>query len=383
MPAFSYRHIKDLYPTFWDKAREMTEAITEVLQRPPKYQTDPEAKPEDSSIVQIGDWVSRATLDIIGVAGMGHDFNSIADPQSELNSCYRAVFQPSGGAAFIQLLSFVIPMRILRWLPIKRNFVVEEARNLIRRVCFELIREKKTEMEKGDGVGKDILSVAIESGGFSDEDLVNQMMTFLAAGHETTASSMLWASYILCQKPKIQTKLREEIRSKLPSISDPGYSASAADIDSIPYLHAFANEVLRYYPSVPVTFRVAAKDSSILGQHIPEGTSIVISPWATNWSHELWGEDAHEFNPDRWLGAGKANTGGAESNYSFLTFLHGPRSCIGQGFAKAEFAVLLAALVGRFEMEFADPNYELVIGGGVTSKPKGGLKVKLKVVEGW
>ena len=83
------------------------------------------------------------------------------------------------------------------------------------------------------------------------------------------------------------------------------------------------------------------------------------------------------------MAPGMANSGGAESNYSNLTFLHGPRSCIGQGFSKAEFACIIAALVGRFEMELEDPYRGIEIGGGITAKPKGGLRVKVKALEGW
>jgi cytochrome P450 len=194
---------------------------------------------------------------------------------------------------------------------------------------------------------------------------------------------MMWACYLLCKHPEIQKRLRDEVRASLPSVSDESANVTAADVDKCAYLHAVCNEVLRFFPSVPLTTRVAAHDTTILGHPIPKGTTIIISPWAINLNKELWGEDAAEFNPDRWIGPGRANNGGADSNYSFLTFIHGPRSCIGKDFAKAEFACLVAAWVGRFEMEFADKDYTLTIGGGITSKPKGGLKVKLNVVEGW
>ena len=82
------------------------------------------------------------------------------------------------------------------------------------------------------------------------------------------------------------------------------------------------------------------------------------------------------------MGSGNANSGGADSNYSFLTFLHGPRSCIGQTFAKGEFVCLMAAIVGRFEMEMTVSMEDLEIAGGITARPKH-LDVKLKVVEGW
>jgi cytochrome P450 len=376
MPAFSYRHIKDLYPTFWSKSREVTEAMTAAIN------TKSEGN-EDSSVLEVGGWASRVTLDIIGVAGMGQDFNAIKDPNSELNKCYRAIFQATGAARILQLLSVFIPMSFLARLPLKRNRDVNAARALIRNVCLRLIADKKEKMEKGVATDRDILSVAIESGGFSDDDLVNQLMTFLAAGHETTASAMMWMCYLLCRHPEIQKKLRDAIRADLPSIGDESLTPTAADVDNCAYLHAVCNEVLRISPSVPMTIRVAAHDTTILDHPIPKDTTIIISPWAINVNKKLWGPDADEFNPDRWMGQGAANTGGADSNYSFLTFLHGPRSCIGQAFAKAEFACLVAAWMGKFEMEFADKNYQLKIGSGLTSKPKGGLKVRLTTVEGW
>ena len=100
-------------------------------------------------------------------------------------------------------------------------------------------------------------------------------------------------------------------------------------------------------------------------------------------SKTLWGDDAAEFNPDRWTGPGRANNGGGESNYSFMTFLHGPRSCIGQAFARAEFACLLAGLVGRFEMELEEPDREIEIQTGITTRIKGGLRVRMREVQGW
>lgn len=83
------------------------------------------------------------------------------------------------------------------------------------------------------------------------------------------------------------------------------------------------------------------------------------------------------------MGEGKGNTGGQSSNYSQITFLHGPRSCIGQGFARAELRCLVAALVGRFDLQLADPNKKAVPAGVITTKPADGMHLKMKTVEGW
>ena len=187
---------------------------------------------------------------------------------------------------------------------------------------------------------------------------------------------------MLCKYPEVQSRLREEVRSLLPDPRSPASFISSNDIDSLPYLNAVCNEVLRLYSPVPVTVRVAADDTTLLGHYLPKGTTIFISPWATNANSEFWGEDAADFNPDRWLGEGKANTGGVETNYAFLTFLHGPRSCMGQSFAKGEFACLLAAWAGTFETGFAHSDYVIKVKNGLTPRPQD-LEVKMRVLEEW
>ncbi|KAL2269933.1 hypothetical protein VTJ83DRAFT_2117 [Remersonia thermophila] len=392
MPAFSFRHIKDLYPVFWSKAREGVQAITEEIREKAAQQGSDE-KP--TAVIEASNWASRIALDIIGVAGMGRDFEAIKNPGNRLTLAYNRVFKPSRQARILQLLGLFISPRLLSWLPLQRNEDLDTASAMIRAECAELINEKKQKLAQKELDDVDILSVALTSGGFSDSNLIDQLMTFLAAGHETTASALTWAVYLLAKHPEIQSRLRAEIRANLPPVGTPeeGSTVSSIDIDRLPYLNAVCNEVLRYFPPAPLTLRRAACDTTILGHRIPKGTQIAIVPWALNKSVHMWGEDAQEFNPDRWMpkhGDDKekrANSGGAASNYAFMTFLHGPRSCIGQAFAKAEFACLLATWVGRFSMELhnedeADES-KLQIKGGVTARPANGMYIRTTVIEGW
>ncbi|XXG98350.1 hypothetical protein Hte_004673 [Hypoxylon texense] len=392
MPAFAFRHVKDLYSQFWKKGREvvqvMTEAIIADAQKAPSTQ-DPE-KANKTAVIDVGAWASRVTLDIIGLSGLGKDFGAVQDPNNELSQTYQSVFKPSKQAQRLAFLNLFLPDWVIGRIPVKRNNDINAAAQTIRSVCRNLIREKKEKLERKELTDRDILSVALESGAFSEENLVDQLMTFLAAGHETTATSMTWAIYMLCRYPDVQKRLRAEIREKLPPI-DSDREVTSLDIDHMPYLNAVCNEVLRYYAPVPMTLREAAVDTTILGQRVPKGTAIMISPWATNFDRTLWGPDAHEFNPDRWVPKGpddkRAASGGASSNYAFLTFLHGPRSCIGLAFARAEFACILATWVGRFE--FAIKNKEeldernIMIKGGITARPHRGMHVYATVVDGW
>jgi len=391
LPAFGFRHVKNLYPIFWSKSRECVEAMTKEVQL--EAGKNPAADGKATAVMEVGSWASRVTLDIIGVTGLGRDFGAIANPSNELNQTYQKVFKPTRQAQILGILQLILPARLLDLLPVKRNHDVHSAAHIIRATCADLIREKRQRQALKEPTDLDILSVALESGYFSDENLVDQLMTFLAAGHETTASAMTWAVYLLARHPEMQTRLRAEVRERLPSISeaDGGKTISSFDIDNMPYLNAVCNEVLRYYSPVPLTLREAAVDTTIQGQFIPKGTHMMLSPWAVNKSESLWGPDAREFNPDRWIpkfeGDKNAASGGATSNYAFMTFLHGPRSCIGQAFAKGEFACLVAAWVGRFGFELHDKSLvdetKIQIKGGITARPSNGMFIKVTVLDGW
>lgn len=111
-----------------------------------------------------------------------------------------------------------------------------------------------------------------------------------------------------------------------------------------------------------------------------------LSPWATNRSPALWGPSAAEFVPERWMDeqTGKPNNiGGVKSNYSNLTFLHGPRSCIGERFARAELKILIVLFVGLFEIGMEDENEVPVPAGAITLKPRDGMHLRLKPLGTW
>ncbi len=399
MPAFSFRHVKELFPVFWDKSCECVIAMSATIQKIAGQGPGAEAvasgvpaalKVEsDEAVIEVGEWANRATLDIIGVAGMGKDFNSIADPTNELFRNYRKVTRPSRAAQIQMIFNMFFPKIVAENIPGKRNQDINEAVMVIRDTARELIRAKKAKLERGEKLDDhDILSTAIESGIFGEEKLIDQVMTFLAAGHETTATAMIWAIYMLSLNPEMQTRLREEVRQHLPT-AEAGAAITAKDIENLPYLNAVCAEVLRYYPPVPLAApREAVQDTTILGRRVPKGTHIYIVPWATNRDERLWGDTASEFQPERWLTNGVANgNGGAKSNFAFETFVHGPRSCIGERFARGEFAALLGAFVGRISFELADEKMrdqtKLDIKGGVTAKPSKGLWCKVRQVPGW
>lgn len=134
-------------------------------------------------------------------------------------------------------------------------------------------------------------------------------------------------------------------------------------------------------PTTPITTRVAAQDTVILGTHIPKGTRIFMVPYACNRSTAFYGPTAETFDPSRWIDdSGKGNNnGGADSNYAFLTFLHGPRKCIGDGYARLALRAFVAAFVRAFEFDMADNSETPIPGGILATKPVNGLHLKLRM----
>lgn len=199
--------------------------------------------------------------------------------------------------------------------------------------------------------------------------------------HETTASALTWACYLLAKQPELQEKLREEVTQALPNGPASNSSTDLGGIlEQLPYLNGVMHETLRLYPTVPMTMRQAICDTQIGDQFIPKGAVMIVSMWLINRSPDIWGTDAGTCRPERWINAdGKPNqTGGTNSNYDFITFLHGPRSCIGQGFAKAEMRCLLASLVSAFSWDLAMDDSEVVPRGVITIKPENGMYLRFK-----
>ena len=193
MPAFAFRHVKDLYPVFWSKSREMVECLSKASD--PKTSKPVEVEKNEGKatsekvqhapgIIEVDSWASRATLDIIGLAGMDQDFNALQDSDNKLNQTCRTVFRPNKMARIMGLLGVFLPFWFLSRLPIKHNSNIEGASATIKQTCRDLIANKRKRMAEKEKTGVDIISVALESGGFSDEDLANQMMTFLVSSVE-------------------------------------------------------------------------------------------------------------------------------------------------------------------------------------------------------
>lgn len=141
MPAFAFRHVKELYPVFWAKSRELVEKLREASQSSvPTSESknapgqDPEKSAADATVhapgtVEVAKWSSRATLDIIGQAGMGKDFEALRDPDNKLNMHYQNVFNLGKSGKIWQIIGFFVPFWILKNIPVSHEVHISHLRS--------------------------------------------------------------------------------------------------------------------------------------------------------------------------------------------------------------------------------------------------------------
>ena len=193
-PAFHGKHIRDLVPLFWNKSLVFTDAATAEMVGESDEKTGLK-----TGVVEISALASRITLDIIGMACLGRDFKAIQNSNDELATQYEELLNPKrGNITVLFTMNMVFPPSLLRWVPWQAQRNMERVGLNLRRICRELVQTKKAELAEKSSEHIDILSVLVKSGGFDDDGYVNQLLTFLAAGHETTSSALTCQSYIPC-----------------------------------------------------------------------------------------------------------------------------------------------------------------------------------------
>ncbi|KAH8102315.1 cytochrome P450 [Cristinia sonorae] len=365
-PAFGPAQIRELTGVIMEKAEQLRDLWRMSL-------------PSDGNAARINvlDGLSRMTLDAIGVAGFGYDFEAL-NPNSakpnELNAAFKAIFQENEATLVSMARIFIPPLRLISTNASRRR---AEAMETMHRIGMNLIKEKKAAIlsEKAGGVektdiqGRDLLSLLIKANmatdisegmRMSDGDILAQVPTFIVAGHETTATAVTWCLFSLSQDAKMQQKLREE----LLNASD---TPNMEELSALPYLDMVVKETLRIHPPVSQTIRVAAKADRIPVSvpykdkngvekdfiEMAAGDLVSIPILALHRDKQIWGEDALEFKPERWEHPPDVIADMPGVWGRLLSFLGGPRACIGYRFALVEMKALLFTLLREFEFELA------------------------------
>ncbi len=208
-----------------------------------------------------------------------------------------------------------------------------------------------------------LMSASYENGeAMTDQELRDQLMTLLLAGHETSASSMAWGLYWIYQHPQVYNKLLEELETL-------GKNPDPMAIFKLPYLNAVCNETLRMSPVTPMTFpRVVQQEVELLGHRLEPGTVVVAGIYLLHYREDIY-PNPRQFKPERFLEK-------QYSPYEFLAFGAGARRCIGEAFALFEMKLVLSTILLHYKMEYAGKQPEkLARHGGFNLAPASGVKM--------
>lgn len=248
------------------------------------------------------------------------------------------------------------------WHPGKRQMREAAARS--RAIVARLLEKHRQAGAAGDDLVVRLISARDPDTGqpMPDDMIVDNLATFLLAGHETTAKALTWSLYLLARAPHWQDHLREEISAATGSVP-----VDASTIARLPLTARFLKESMRLYPPVPVMTRVTSEDIEIGGTHLPKPTLIVIPIYAVHRHRLLW-SDPDSFDPDRFLPENETKI----ARTQFMPFGYGPRVCIGSAFANLEAITLLAEFLRNARFDWDGRHTPGPI-SRVTLRPKGGM----------
>jgi cytochrome P450 family 110 len=236
----------------------------------------------------------------------------------------------------------------------------------IKNLIYEEIKERRELLNSGKLDNPDILSLLLlardENGvGMSDEELHDELITLLFAGHETTASALSWLFYWIHYLPEIKDKLLFEINSL-------GENPDVRAINNLPYLNAVILETLRIYPIAAGTFsRILTKPMSIMEHDFDADTALMISIYSLHHREDLY-PNPKQFNPSRFLGK-------TYSTYEYIPFGGGNRRCIGSALALLEMKLVTATILSRFQLALTSDRPMLPVRRGLTVAPPASFKM--------
>ncbi|KAF9146169.1 hypothetical protein BGX30_003514 [Mortierella sp. GBA39] len=382
-PAFSHKSVKGMVPS-------MT-GPSECLFKMWKKRID---ESETKSIeMNVCTDITSCTLDIIGLTGFGFDFEALAKPGNEVVKSFEMYFNEKVPAV-VKLLCHFVPY--YSKIPFRHNQVRLRAVRSVDEAVRQIVCQKRDRMALEKDDGKDLLSIMIrtsESSGndmLTDDDLRAQIKNFLAAGHDTTSVAVTWMLHVLSTRPEVQSRLRREFLAHIGRPTDKTSSSTLTydALHALPYLNICIKELFRFIPPVAYTSRVASQDDNILGYDIPKGTEIQLSPATLHKLKSVWGEDAEEFKPERWMDPSSFSEEDQQSinfvtvdmMWAYMPFLTGPRNCIGSKVALIEIKVILYYLLIDFEYAPV-PGFTFKKSVRITVRPSPGMNLIVKRFE--
>jgi cytochrome P450 len=261
------------------------------------------------------------------------------------------------------------PLSAPLWVPTRRNRAYHVAKGVLDDVVFRVIESRR----RSGPADNDLLDMLLaardaESGaGMSDGQLRDEVLTLLFAGHDTTASALSWAWYLLARHPEVQEALHDEAAAHLA-----GRAPEAEDLPNLPLATAVFQEALRLYPPAPGLARKAVAPDEIQGRPVPAKAIVMPSQWVIHRHPDYW-DEPDRFRPERFLPGHERE----RPKLAYFPFGAGPRGCIGNTFALTEGALVLAGLSQRFAFRPADDR-EVELDTTFVLRPKGAVNMVVR-----
>jgi cytochrome P450 len=309
--------------------------------------------------IEIGAEMLRITLRVVGTTLFSHDLSGDADV---LGDAIRVSF----GHVSRRM---TMPVSLPSWLPTAGNRRFGAARDVVHGAIDAMVRERRASGgERADLLGMLLAAQDAETGARMDDRQVrDEAVTLMLAGHETAATSLSWAWYLLAGNPGPAARMRQELDAVLG-----GRAPGVDDLPRLPYTRAVFDETLRLYPPAWSQPRETVREDEIGGFRIPPKTMVLVAQWVTQRRPDLW-ERAGEFVPERFVGAGP----GTFPPFAYYPFGGGARQCIGSAFALVESQIVLATLAQRFEPELV-PGQEVVPDPTFILRPRHDIRMRLR-----
>lgn len=334
-PAFAARHVEALAPVMTAAAEASAGRIAAA------------AQPFDAYAEMVA-----ATFDVIS------DVTFSGDEGFDREGVHHAIDRYIASTARVSLLDV---LGAPPWVPRPGRLISGGALKRTKRLADRAIAERA---RRGPRVPPDLLDllragVDPETGrSMNGAELRDNLLTFIVAGHETTALTLSWALYLCAFDPAVQARAAAEAQAAGPRIT-------ADVLPRLPYVQQIVQEALRLYPPAAFLSRTARRADVLGGRQIQPGDTVMLPIYALHRHRMLW-DDPDSFDPDRFA------PGIERDRFAFLPFGGGPRICIGANFALQEAAIILATLLARFDFALVpgrDPRPKMIL----TLRPEGGV----------
>ena len=267
--------------------------------------------------------------------------------------------------------SRVDPLDIIgapEWMPRVARWRGRKPLKFFRDLVRKTIDARSDMISKGENVPDDFMTLLLQAegeDGLSRQEIEDNVITFIGAGHETTARALGWTIYLLANSPSERAKVEEETQRVVSGIEDP-----LKWLEAMPYTRAAFEEAMRLYPPAATISREATSDIEWNGMTITKGTQAMIMPWTLHRHRKYW-DEPDVFKPERFLPGNRDKL----NKYQYLPFGAGPRICIGASFALQEAVIALGILLSRYRFDMAPGAKDPWPVQKLTTQPEGGLQM--------